>query len=74
MERRRGLELRKIRQLQGGRLSLIFGKLNPRIAEEIKKLGCARVTVEIINNSGHYVADERPAQVTALIERFAAKY
>jgi pimeloyl-ACP methyl ester carboxylesterase len=51
-----------------------FGKLIPRIAEEIKKLGCANLTVEIINDSGHYVADEQPALVTALIERFAAKH
>ena len=45
----------------------------PSIAEEIRKLGCANVTVEIINNSAHFVADEQPVQVTALIERYAAK-
>jgi pimeloyl-ACP methyl ester carboxylesterase len=50
-----------------------FGTLNPRIAEALKTLGCAHVTVETINNSAHYVADEQPAQVTALIERYAAK-
>jgi pimeloyl-ACP methyl ester carboxylesterase len=50
-----------------------FGKLNPRIAEALKKLGCVNVTVETINNSAHFVADEQPAQVTALIERYAAK-
>jgi len=57
--------------LAGGDRS--FGKLNPRIGEEIRKLGCANVTVEIINNSAHFVADEQPVQVTALIERYAAK-
>lgn len=57
--------------LAGGDSS--FGKLNPRVAEALKKLGCANVTVETINNSTHYVADEQPAQVTAMIERYAAK-
>lgn len=50
-----------------------FGKHYQRVAEALRKLGCTNVTVEIINNSGHYVADEQPAQVTALIERQAAK-
>ena len=50
-----------------------FGKMYPRVAEAIRKLGCTDVTVEIINNSGHYVADEQPAQVAGLIERYAAK-
>jgi len=57
--------------LAGGDSS--FGKLNPRVAEAIRKLGCANVTVETINDSAHYVADEQPAQVAALIERYAAK-
>jgi pimeloyl-ACP methyl ester carboxylesterase len=50
-----------------------FGQLNPRVAEALKKLGCANVTVETIHNSLHYVADEQPAQVAALIERYAAR-
>jgi pimeloyl-ACP methyl ester carboxylesterase len=57
--------------LAGGDSS--FGKLYPHTAEALKKLGCANVTVETINNASHYVADEQPAQVTALIERYAAK-
>ena len=57
--------------LAGGDSS--FGKLNPRIAEVLRTLGCANVTVETIHNSAHFVADEQPAQVAALIERFAAK-
>lgn len=50
-----------------------FGKLNPRVAEALRKLGCANVTVEMISDSSHYVADEQPAQVAALIERYAAR-
>lgn len=49
-----------------------FGPLLPEIAEELQSRGWSDVTVEIIENSGHYVADEQPDAVAALIERYAS--
>jgi pimeloyl-ACP methyl ester carboxylesterase len=49
-----------------------FGRLNPRVAESLRAHGCAIVRVEIIKNSGHYVADEQPEIVAELIERHAS--
>jgi pimeloyl-ACP methyl ester carboxylesterase len=43
----------------------------PRIAESLRKNGCANVTIEIIAQSGHYVAEEQPEIVAGLIERYA---
>ena len=48
-----------------------FGPLLPDIAEALQTHGCTNVTVELIENSGHYVADEQPEAVAALIERYA---
>ena len=47
------------------------GQLAPRMAEGLRRRGCANVTAEIIKDSGHYVADEQPAAVAELIERYA---
>jgi pimeloyl-ACP methyl ester carboxylesterase len=49
-----------------------FGPLLPEIAETLQTHGWTDVTVELIENSGHYVADEQPAAVAALIERYAS--
>jgi pimeloyl-ACP methyl ester carboxylesterase/quercetin dioxygenase-like cupin family protein len=49
-----------------------FGKLLPRVAEGLRKHGCATVTIEVIENCGHYVMDEQPEAVAELIERYAA--
>jgi pimeloyl-ACP methyl ester carboxylesterase len=48
-----------------------FGPLLPDIAEALQTHGWTNVTVEVIEKSGHYVADEQPEAVAALIERYA---
>lgn len=49
-----------------------FGPLPPDIAEALQTHGWTDVTVELIEKSGHYVADERPEAVAALIEHYAS--
>ncbi|HEY6488971.1 MAG: alpha/beta hydrolase [Terracidiphilus sp.] len=49
-----------------------FEKLMPGFAEALRDHGCANVKIEVIKNSAHYVADERPAAVAQLIERYAS--
>jgi pimeloyl-ACP methyl ester carboxylesterase len=44
----------------------------PRIAESLRKNGCANVTIRVIQKSGHYVVDEQPEIVAELIERYAS--
>ena len=44
----------------------------PRIAGSLRKNGCANVTIEVIVQSGHYVAEEKPEIVAGLIERYAS--
>jgi pimeloyl-ACP methyl ester carboxylesterase len=49
-----------------------FGPLLPGLAKTLRKYGWRHVTAELIANSGHYVADEQPEAVAALIERYAS--
>lgn len=56
--------------LVGGEES--FGKLTPRFAESIRKKGCKNVQVEIVKNAAHYIADEQPDALAALVEKYAA--
>ena len=56
--------------LAGGDNSV--GKFNPKIAESLRKRGCANVAIEVIANSGHFVADEQPEIVVGLIECHAS--
>lgn len=49
-----------------------FGPLLPGIAQALQSHGWTDVTVELIEDSGHYVADEQPDAVAALIERYAS--
>ena len=49
-----------------------FGPLLPDIAEALQTHGWTNVSVELIESSGHYVADEQPQAVAALIERYAS--
>lgn len=49
-----------------------FGKLLPRVADALRAHGCASVTIEIINNSAHYVFEEKPDAVAELVERYAS--
>jgi pimeloyl-ACP methyl ester carboxylesterase len=50
-----------------------FGTLMPGIAEALRTRGWTDVSVELIGNSGHYVADEQPEALAALIERYASR-
>jgi len=56
--------------LAGGDNSL--AKYNPKIAESLRKRGAANVTVEVIKDSGHFVAEEQPEAVAELIEKYAS--
>lgn len=49
-----------------------FAPLVACFAESIRQKGCRNVQVEIIKNARHYVADEQPDAVAALIEKYAA--
>jgi pimeloyl-ACP methyl ester carboxylesterase len=49
-----------------------FGPLLPGIAETLRAYGWQHVTTVLIENSGHYVADEQPEAVAELIERHAS--
>ena len=49
-----------------------FLKYLPWIAEDMRAHGIQTVTTEAIEDSSHYVAEEAPEQVIALIERYAA--
>jgi pimeloyl-ACP methyl ester carboxylesterase len=49
-----------------------FGPLLPGIAKTLRKYGWRNVTTKLIENSGHYVADEQPEAVAELIERYAS--
>lgn len=49
-----------------------FEKLMPGFAEALRDHGCAKVKIEVIKNSVHYVADEQPDAVAQLIERYAS--
>jgi pimeloyl-ACP methyl ester carboxylesterase len=49
-----------------------FGPLLPGLAEALRTQGWTDVGVELIENSGHYVVDEQPEAVAALIERYAS--
>ena len=49
-----------------------FGPLMPGIAQALQRHGWTDVAVELIADSGHYVADEQPEALAALIERYAS--
>jgi pimeloyl-ACP methyl ester carboxylesterase len=51
-----------------------FGELLPAIAKGLKDAGARSVAVETIAGSGHYVVDEKPAEVAALIKRHASAF
>ena len=46
--------------------------LLPAIAQGLRDTGAHSVAVETVAGSGHYVIDEKPAEVAALIERYAS--
>ena len=70
-ERREPLEVPFV--LAGGAVAMKgFGELLPAVAKGLKDAGVRSVAVETIAGSGHYVVDEKPEEVAALIERYAS--
>jgi pimeloyl-ACP methyl ester carboxylesterase len=49
-----------------------FGTFMPRLVEDLRRHGCKNVALEIMKDSGHYLADEHPDIVAQLIERYAS--
>ena len=49
-----------------------FATLLPAVAQGLRDAGARSVAVETVAGSGHYVIDEKPAEVAALIERYAS--
>ncbi len=49
-----------------------FAALLPPLAKDLKAHGCADVSIETIVDSAHYVTEDQPEQVIALIEKYAA--
>lgn len=56
--------------LAGGDQS--FASLLPKMAEDMRAHGCKNVIIETIKDSKHYVAEDQPEIVAALIERYAS--
>jgi pimeloyl-ACP methyl ester carboxylesterase len=50
-----------------------FAGLLPKLAEDLRAHGCGNVSVEVVKNGRHYLADEQPEAVAALIERYASQ-
>lgn len=50
-----------------------FGALLPEMANGLQQAGATMVTSDVIAGAGHYVLDEAPGDVAALIERYAGK-
>lgn len=48
------------------------GTMEPTIAASLRKHGCTDVSVDVVKNSGHFVAEEQPAALVGLIEHDAA--
>jgi pimeloyl-ACP methyl ester carboxylesterase len=50
----------------------VFAKYVPAIADAMRAHGCSNVHTELIKDSAHYVAEEQPAAVAALIAHCAS--
>jgi len=50
----------------------VFVKDLPTMAEALREHGCTNVKTRVIEESSHYVADERPGIVEAFIEEYAS--
>ena len=57
--------------LVGGAKS--FAPLLPALAQDLKAHGVAEVVVETVPDAAHYLADENPGEIAALIGRYAAE-
>jgi pimeloyl-ACP methyl ester carboxylesterase len=49
-----------------------FAKLIPKIADGLRAHGCTHVETGLIHGAVHYLVEDQPDQVTALIERYAS--
>jgi pimeloyl-ACP methyl ester carboxylesterase len=49
-----------------------FAQFLPTIAASLRAHGCSNLKTEVIKDSAHYVAQEQPAALAALIARYAA--
>jgi pimeloyl-ACP methyl ester carboxylesterase len=49
-----------------------FERLMPSIAASLRAHGCAKVKVEVVKNSVHYLVEEQPDAVAELIGRYAS--
>jgi len=49
-----------------------FAKLVPKIADGLRAHGCTHVETGLIHGAVHYLIEDQPDQVTALIERYAS--
>jgi pimeloyl-ACP methyl ester carboxylesterase len=49
-----------------------FGALLTAMVKGLEDAGAKSVATETVAGSGHYVLDEKPAETTALIERYAS--
>lgn len=56
----------------GGSPNKSVATLLPAIARGLKSAGVRSVAVETIPDSGHYIVDEKPTEVAALIQRYAS--
>jgi len=50
-----------------------FAPFLSTIAEALRAHGCANLKTEVIKDSSHYVAQEQPAALAGLIERYAVR-
>ena len=50
-----------------------MGMLNPAVAAALPEHGWNTINVELIRDSGHWIADEQPDAVAELIERYAGR-
>ena len=49
-----------------------FGPLLTAMAKDLEDAGAKSVATETVAGSGRYLLDEKPAETTALIERYAS--
>jgi len=50
-----------------------FAEFVPQIAEVLRTHGCSNLRTEMIEGSAHYIAEEAPSELVALIERYATE-
>lgn len=69
---RRGPLAGPITLVGGGAREKGFGSVLPAFAKGLRAAGARSVNVEVIAGSGHYVIEENPDEMAALIQRYAS--